>query len=205
MKIISFLKALLLLFTMATVNKDEYHVNKSRILGQIKEGAVFIHPTDTIYGIGCDATNEAAVEKVRDAKQRKDLPFNVIAPSREWVRANCEVDAEAEEWLAKLPGPYTIILKLKETSNVAKNVNPSGDGTIGIRRPDHWISEMTNDLNKPIVTTSANITGKNFMTSMDNLDDNVKKKMNLIIYEGEKKGRPSTIVDLARKRGLTER
>jgi L-threonylcarbamoyladenylate synthase len=205
MKIISFLKALLLLFTMATVNKDEYHVNKSRILGQIKDGAVFIHPTDTIYGIGCDATNEAAVEKVRAAKQRKDLPFNVIAPSREWVRENCEVDEEAEEWLAKLPGPYTIILKLKETSNVAKNVNPSGDGTIGIRRPDHWISEMTNDLDKPIVTTSANITGKNFMTSMDNLDDNVKKKMNLIIYEGEKKGRPSTIVDLARKRGLTER
>ncbi|MBW2985900.1 threonylcarbamoyl-AMP synthase [Candidatus Woesearchaeota archaeon] len=190
---------------MTTVNKDEYYVNKSRILGQIKEGAVFIHPTDTIYGIGCDATNEAAVEKVRAAKQRKDLPFNVIAPSREWVRANCEVNEEAEEWLAKLPGPYTIILKLKEDSKVAKNVNPSGDGTIGIRRPDHWISEITNDLDKPIVTTSANITGKNFMTSMDNLDDDVKKKMNLIIYEGEKKGRPSTIVDLARKRGLTKR
>ena len=99
---------------MTTVNKDEYNVNKSRILKQIKEGAVFIHPTDTIYGIGCDATNEAAVDKVRDAKQRKDLPFNIIAPSRDWVRANCEVDQEAEEWLAKLPGPYTIILKLKK-------------------------------------------------------------------------------------------
>jgi len=190
---------------MTTVNKDEYQVNKTRILRQIKNGAVFIHPTDTIYGIGCDATNEAAVEKVRDAKQRKDLPFNIIAPSRDWVRANCEVDKEAEEWLAKLPGPYTIILKLKKDSLVAKNINPTGDGTVGIRRPNHWISDITNDLEKPIVTTSANITGKNFMTSMDNIDVNVKKKMDFIIYEGEKNGRPSTLVDLARKRGLIKR
>ena len=190
---------------MTTVNKDEYHVNKHRILRQIKEGAVFIHPTDTIYGIGCDATNEEAVEKIREAKQRKDLPFNVIAPSRKWVRENCEVNEEAEEWLAKLPGPYTIILKLKKDSAVAKNVNPSGDKTIGIRRPDHWISEITNDLEKPIITTSANITGKSFMTNMDNLDAEIKKKMKFIIYEGEKEGRPSTIVDLARKRGLIKR
>ncbi|MBD3303603.1 threonylcarbamoyl-AMP synthase [Candidatus Woesearchaeota archaeon] len=190
---------------MTTINKDEYHVNKPRILKQIKDGAVFIHPTDTIYGIGCDATNEKAVEKVRQAKQRKDLPFNIIAPSREWVKANCEVDKEAEEWLNKLPGPYTIILKLKKDSVIAKNVNPTRDGTVGIRRPDHWISEITNDLDTPIVTTSANITGKNFMTDMDNLDVDVKKKMDFVIYEGEKNGRPSTIVDLARKRGLIKR
>jgi L-threonylcarbamoyladenylate synthase len=190
---------------MTTINKDEYHVNKTRVLRQIADGAVFIHPTDTIYGIGCDATNEKAVEKVRVAKQRKDLPFNIIAPSREWVRANCEVDQEAEEWLAKLPGPYTIILKLKKDSVVAKNVNPTGDGTVGIRRPDHWVSDIADDLDRPIVTTSANITGKNFMTSMDDLDADVKKKMDFIIYEGEKNGRPSTIVDLARKRGLIKR
>ncbi|MEM4263796.1 MAG: L-threonylcarbamoyladenylate synthase [Candidatus Woesearchaeota archaeon] len=190
---------------MRIINKDDYNTNKSKILKQIDEGAVFIHPTDTIYGIGCDATNEEAVKRIRDTKQRKDLPFNVIAPSRDWVRANCIVDKEAEDWLAKLPGPYTIILKLKNPNAVAKSVNPTGDNTIGIRRPDHWISEITNELNKPIITTSANITGKNFMTSLDDLDINVKKKMDFIIYEGEKKGRPSTIVDLARKRGIIPR
>ena len=93
---------------------------------------------------------------------------------------------------------------LKKDSAVANNVNPTDD-TIGIRRPDHWISEMTNDLEKPIITTSANITGKGFMTSMDNLDLDIKKKMDMIIYEGEKKGRPSTIVDLARKKGIIKR
>ena len=61
---------------MTTVNKDEYHVNKHRILRQIKEGAVFVHPTDTIYGIGCDATNEEAVAKVRDAKQRSTTLYS---------------------------------------------------------------------------------------------------------------------------------
>lgn len=189
---------------MRIINKDDYHVNKHKILKQIDQGAVFIHPTDTIYGIGCDATNEEAVKKIREAKQRQDLPFNIIAPSRDWVRANCHVDKEAEEWLAKLPGPYTIILKLKNKNAVAPSVNPTDD-TIGIRRPDHWISEMTNDLDRPIITTSANITGHGFMTSMDNLDLNIKKKMDLIIYEGEKNGRPSAIVDLARKRGIIKR
>ena len=91
----------MLLLNMRVINKDEYHVNKHKILRQIEAGAVFIHPTDTIYGLGCDATNTEAVQKVRDAKQRKNLPFNVIAPSRDWVRANCEVDEKAEEWLAK--------------------------------------------------------------------------------------------------------
>jgi L-threonylcarbamoyladenylate synthase len=180
---------------MRVLTKDEYRVNKSRIQKEIEDGAVFIHPTDTIYGIGCDATNEAAVKKIRDIKERKKLPFSIIAPSSNWVRENCEVTSEVEKWIEKLPGPYTIIVKLKKSSAIAPSVIP-GKKTLGIRRPDHWISELSTEMNKPIITTSANKMGQGFMTSIENLNPNIKGRMGFILYEGEKKGKPSAIVDL---------
>ena len=86
------------------------------------KGAVFIHPTDTIYGIGCNAEVSSAVRKVRQLKARATNPFSVIAPSLEWINENCVVTKEADEWLEKLPGPYTLILKLKNNC-VARSVN----------------------------------------------------------------------------------
>jgi L-threonylcarbamoyladenylate synthase len=180
---------------MRILNKDEYRVNKSRIHKEILEGAIFIHPTDTIYGIGCDATNAEAVKKVREAKERATMPFSVIAPSSKWVRENCEVTPAVEKWINKLPGPYTIIVKLKNMKAIAPETI-QGKTTIGIRRPDHWISELATELNRPIITTSANITGHSFMTNMETLNPTIKAKMTFILYEGEKNGRPSSIVDL---------
>ncbi|MEM3690242.1 MAG: Sua5/YciO/YrdC/YwlC family protein, partial [Candidatus Micrarchaeia archaeon] len=69
--------------------------------------------------------------------------------------------------------------------------------TIGVRIPNHWFSEFVSQLGIPVVTTSANITGEEFMTSLENLNPEIKEKMDLIIYEGEKKGYPSTIIDLS--------
>ena len=181
---------------MRVIEKEEYEERKDEIFAMISEGNVLIYPTDTIYGIGCDATNEDAVIKVRNIKERPEKPFSVIAPSKIWIRENCEVNEEAEEWLKKIPGSYTLILKMKSDNNIAKSVNP-GKQSIGVRIPDHWISKMVNELGKPIITPSANISGKEFMTSLENLDPKLKSMSRLCIYEGEKMGQPSTIVNLA--------
>ncbi|UCG94990.1 MAG: Sua5/YciO/YrdC/YwlC family protein, partial [archaeon] len=77
----------------------------------VLQGSVFIHPTDTIYGLGCDATRYNSVIRIRQIKQREQKPFSVIAPSKEWILENCVV-GEAD--LTRLPGPYTLILKLKQ-------------------------------------------------------------------------------------------
>jgi len=78
--------------------------------------------------------------------------------------------------------------------------------TVGIRIPDHWFSEVAAQLEIPLITTSANRQGQDFMTSLDNLDPQIKKKMNFAVYEGEKRGRPSKIVNLAEgKASITER
>ncbi|MBI2545688.1 threonylcarbamoyl-AMP synthase [Candidatus Woesearchaeota archaeon] len=183
----------------AVISASEYHKQKSRILKQIKQGLVFIYPTDTIYGIGCDATNKDAVARIRKAKQRDAKPFSVIAPSKSWIAKNCKVTAEARKWLARLPGPYTLILNLQESRCVAENVT-QGSGTLGVRIPGNWSAQIAATLGKPIVSTSANLTTQQFMTSLENLDGGVKQHVDLIIYEGEKKARPSKLVDLTGKK-----
>jgi L-threonylcarbamoyladenylate synthase len=170
------------------------------ILHEIRNGGIFIYPTDTIYGIGCDATNKKAVARVRLAKKRDKKPFSVIAPSKAWIRKHCKVTNSARHWIKKLPGPYTLILRIK-IKGTAPNVAPNSS-TIGVRIPRHWCSDIARILRKPIVTTSANVSGEPFMTSLKNLNQYVKKHTDLILYEGIKKTRPSTLVDVTGKKAV---
>ena len=146
--------------------KKEFEVNKSTIYKKIKKGSVFIHPTDTIYGIGCDATNPEGVNKLRNIKSRYKRPFLIIAPSKEWVKENCEITGEAEKYMEKWPGPVTLILKLKNRKCVAKETNYGLD-TLGIRMIKHWFGDVAKELDVPIITTSANRIGEDFMTSLE--------------------------------------
>lgn len=180
---------------MRVYNEDEFRQQEDLVLKSISEGAVYLHPTDTIYGLGCDATNSTAVKRIRQAKQQHEQPFSIIAPSKQWIAKHCVMTKEAEEWLEKLPGPYTLILKLKSKNIVAPEVLPGKD-TIGVRMPDHWIQDIALALHRPLVTTSANLHGKAFMTSLDDLAPELGHKMDFALYEGRKEGKPSTIVDL---------
>lgn len=181
---------------MKTFSKEELKINMETVASKIDKGAVFIHPTDTIYGLGCDATDKTAVQKIRDLKKRPpNTAMSIIAPSKEWIHENCEVTKEAEEWIDKLPGPYTLVLKLKNKDAIAENVAP-GFNSVGVRIPDHWIKDLVSALNKPIITTSANISGRVFMTNIDNLNSEIKKGVSFVIYEGEKIGKPSKIIRL---------
>ena len=182
---------------MEVLTKAELQVRFDEIAERIKKGAVFIHPTDTIYGLSCNALDEKAVAKIRQLKQRQDNPFSVWAPSIEWIKKNCVTDKNSEEWLNKLPGPYTLILKLKNKSAIAKNVN-LGQETLGVRIPEHWFSKAVSKLGFPIVTTSANQQGKPFMTKLENLDSEIEVGVEFIIYEGEKSGQPSKLIDLVK-------
>lgn len=180
---------------MRVYTVEEARLHEDFLLKTVGEGAIYIHPTDTIYGIGCDATNSAAVKRVREAKQQYDQPFSVIAPNKDWIRKNCVLSREAEEWLEKLPGPYTLILKLKKKDAVAPEII-LGKDTIGVRMPDHWIQDIALALNRPLVTTSANLHGKAFMTTLESLDPVIENKVDFVVYDGPKQACPSTIIDL---------
>ncbi|PIN86657.1 threonylcarbamoyl-AMP synthase [Candidatus Woesearchaeota archaeon CG10_big_fil_rev_8_21_14_0_10_44_13] len=180
---------------MRVITKEEFLLEANNLLDSVLKGAVFIYPTDTIYGIGCNALDTKAVGRIREAKKRPDAPFSVIAPSKGWILENCEVDDKGIEWLEKLPGPYTLVFKLKNRKCIAKEINPESD-FLGVRIPEHWTTKIASSLKVPIVTTSVNESGKTFMTSLDNLDSSVKAKVDFMIDEGEKKGRPSNVVFL---------
>ncbi len=180
---------------MEILTKEEFNYQALLFQKKIQNNSIFIYPTDTIYGLGCDATNDEAINKLRSLKKMPDKPISVIAPNKQWILENCEVNDE--KWINKLPGPYTLILKLKNKKCVSKLINPLTD-TIGVRIPNHWFSVFVEQYGKPICTTSANVTGKSFMTNLDDLDKGIKKSIDFCIYEKEKKSRASKIIDLSK-------
>lgn len=177
--------------TATILNKDEFLQQRRANTLKLKS-TVFIYPTDTIYGIGCDATDTKLVQRIRKLKKSRQ-PFSIIVPNKKWIVENCKMTKKAKTWLDKLPGPYTLIIPLTNKNCIASNVNMDKD-TIGIRIPDNWFSEVASDLGVPIVTTSANVTGEDFMTSLENLKDEFKKGVDFVVYQGEIRGKPSTLV-----------
>lgn len=191
-------------FFMRILSKEEFESEKDIIrTSLIENNVVFIYPTDTIYGIGCSAVNKEAVDKIRKIKERNGSPFSVIAPFKEWIDEHCVVNENAREWIKRLPGPYTLILKRKKDC-VAENVAPNTD-TLGVRIPDHWFSNFASEIGLPIITTSVNKTGSDFMTSLNDLDTDIKSKVDFIVYEDAIKGSPSKIVDLTDEVKVIER
>ncbi len=177
------------------ITKEKFLKEKEFFLKEMTSGKIFIYPTDTIYGIGCDAVNGEAVKKIREIKKREDKPFSVIAPSIAWIRKNCYVDSLVEKWLKKLPGAYTLILELKNLDAVSSEVN-NGMKNLGVRIPDNWFAKIVAEFGKPFVTTSVNISGKKHMEKFDELNSNIKNKVDYFIYEGALEGKPSTVVKL---------
>ena len=112
---------------MEIITKTELQLRYEEVLQRIQDGAVFIKPTDTIYGLSCNALNKKAVEKIREIKDRATNPFSVVAPSLDWIRKNCFLDKKALGWLDKLPGPYTLITKLKnKKASITENFEGLG-------------------------------------------------------------------------------
>ena len=155
---------------------------------EISKGKIFIYPTDTVYGIGCNALDEEAVEKIRKIKKRDEKPFSVIAPSFEWVSDNLIIDVNLEKYF---PGAYTVILKKKD-KKFLKEVSASD--TLGVRIPD---SEFTKKIQKagfPFVTTSVNFSGEKPANNIQEISKEILKQVDYIIDMGELSGKPSTLV-----------
>ena len=181
---------------MRVINKDELKHEK-KLVAELKR-SIFIYPTDTIYGIGCDATNKELVAKIRVIKRNYEQPFSIIIPNKNVIYEYCETNKKTREYVDKLPGPYTLILKVKKKF-FASNVNPRNN-TIGIRIPNHWFYNYVKKMKVPVITTSANVTGGDYMKNLEDLDSEIKKSVDYIIYDGELKGRPSTIIHLDKEK-----
>ncbi|MBS3107524.1 threonylcarbamoyl-AMP synthase [Candidatus Woesearchaeota archaeon] len=166
------------------------------IVKSILRGDIIIFPTDTIYGIGCNALIDSSVKKIREIKEREEKPFSIIAPSKRWITYNFII--KNRNYIKKLPGPYTFILEAKHKNLVSKYVNPSSN-SLGIRIPDHKIAKAVAKSKVPFVATSVNLSGKPHITEIPQIPKKIALNTDLILDQGPLKNKPSIILDLRNK------
>ncbi len=167
----------------------------------IIEGNVFIYPTDTIYGLGCDAANRDAVARLKKIKGRDaDKPLSVIAPYLGWIFEHFEIEKKDIAYLKKyFPGPYTLLLRKRKLSFMDW-ISPND--RMGVRIPkfvsgDGYIMDAIESSQVPIVTTSVNLSGeKPALRIVDIYEDIIKKVDFFIESKNERKlsGKPPTLV-----------
>lgn len=168
----------------------------------LRAGKIIVYPTDTIYGIGCDARNDKAVEKIfRIKKREKNKPLSVIVKNIDAIGKISFLDAKARKVLAKfLPGPYTFILPgAKNISAAALN----GRNNVGIRIPDNVVvQKIIEKFEGPIVTTSVNVPGEEALSDPFRIAEIFSRKReapHLLLDAGESGNtEPSMIIDLTR-------
>ncbi|MCC3409110.1 MAG: threonylcarbamoyl-AMP synthase [Microcoleus sp. PH2017_10_PVI_O_A] len=130
-----------------------------KITKALKDGAVMLYPTDTVYAIGCDLNSKSAVERVRRIKQlSNDKPLTFLCSSLSNITEYAAVTDEAYRIIKRLiPGPYTFLLPA--TKLVPKLVMNPKRKTTGIRVPNHPLCfTLLESLGNPIISTSAHIT-----------------------------------------------
>ena len=125
----------------------------------LQKGALILYPTDTVWGIGCDATNEAAVAKVFALKERVDTKAMIILVEEEQSILNYVQDAQLQvfDYIKGIHKPTTVIYQ--KAKNLAKNLI-AADESIAIRiTKDPFCKTIIKQLGQPLVSTSANISG----------------------------------------------
>jgi tRNA threonylcarbamoyl adenosine modification protein (Sua5/YciO/YrdC/YwlC family) len=178
-----------------------------QIVTALRQGAVMLYPTDTVYAIGCDLNAKTAIERVRKIKQlSNDKPLTFLCPSLSNIAQYAVVHDSAYRIMRNLiPGPYTFLLPA--TKLVPKLVMNPKRKTTGIRVPDHAISAaLLQTLGNPVISTSANAPDDDEIPSKDrdysplslvDLCDRFDNLVDLIIDDGsEPTAQTSTILDL---------
>nr|WP_235820457.1 L-threonylcarbamoyladenylate synthase [Halalkalibacter krulwichiae] len=163
----------------------------------IKKGEVVAFPTETVYGLGANALEEAAVKKIFEAKGRpSDNPLIVhIADTSQLSELVEEVPQVAQQLIKHFwPGPLTIILKKKQS--VAESVT-AGLDTVAVRMPNHPVAlELLRDAGVPVAAPSANLSGKPSPTSGEHVYHDLQGRIAAILDGGQTGvGLESTVLD----------
>lgn len=155
----------------------------NKAISTLRAGGIILYPTDTIWGIGCDATNPDAVAKIYKLKQREDSKSMLVLIDKAGRIPSYVAEMPDLAWdLIELTGkPLTIIYQ--KGKNLAENLIAQ-DGTIGIRVVNHeFCNRLIGRFGRPIVSTSANISGRPSPKSFYDISKEIKDNVDLIISE----------------------
>jgi tRNA threonylcarbamoyl adenosine modification protein (Sua5/YciO/YrdC/YwlC family) len=162
----------------------------------LRSGGVIIYPTDTVYGLGCDITNKAAVARVQRIKGRDSKkPMSFICADLTNISRYARVSNYAHRILRQcLPGAYTFVLPAtRETPRILT----TRQKTVGLRIPNHPVPlALVKALGEPILSTSANFSDQEVITDPWELEEQMGNKVDLILDCGSLPIQPSSVISL---------
>lgn len=163
----------------------------------MRGGGIILYPTDTVWGLGCDATNAAAVERIYRLKRSENKKSMLVlcASADMTVRYVNKAPGVAFEVMELATSPLTAILP--GAAGVAENLIPE-EGTLGVRIPDHeFCRRMLASLKKPIVSTSANISGEATPVGLQDVAKEIVDGVDFVVnprFEGKPTRKASSII-----------
>lgn len=164
------------------MNTNEEKESLQQVAEQLKGGGVILCPTDTIYGLSCDATNKEAIEKIRNIKGRdQEKPFIVLVNSeRLFNQCTGEVPAVAWDLIDNADSPLTLVLP---ASNFLPEVLRPNQ-MVGIRFvKDLYIDRLISKLNRPMVSTSANLSGEASASEFSEINEKIIEQVDYVVPE----------------------
>lgn len=173
-------------------NSKKFAADITACLEVLKAGGIILYPTDTIWGIGCDATNEKAVKKIFDLKKRdeQESMLLLVEHINRIGRHVKQIPDAAIQLVEVTDKPMTIVYP------GAVNVTPeliSEDGSVGIQiTNDEFCRKLISALNKPLVYTSANISGEDYPEIYKEIPDEIKNGVDYIVKWRQKDPNPGT-------------
>jgi tRNA threonylcarbamoyl adenosine modification protein (Sua5/YciO/YrdC/YwlC family) len=162
----------------------------------LEKGGIIAYPTDTTYGIGCSIFNKRGIERIYLLKQREmKKPFSFICSDISDVARYSKVSNYSFKILKRyLPGPYTFVLT---ASSEVPNLLVTKQKTVGIRIPNNKIClAIVKQLGHPIITTSANISGEEPIGDPLQVEQELGKKLDLVINGGILSANVSSVISL---------
>lgn len=173
---------------MKTIEADDEGIKRCAEI--IKKGGVVIYPTDTLFGLGADIFNPDAVRRVFEIKRRSpDKPVSAAFASLEDAKDVVDI-SKAGKYAKLLPGPYTLLLPAKK-----KILGLTHEGKIGIRVPEHEIALKLLGVSGPITATSANLSGGNNPARLEDIPEEVLKRVDVCLSGKTVYGKGSVIID----------
>jgi L-threonylcarbamoyladenylate synthase len=168
-----------------------------KCLDALKAGDLILYPTDTVWGIGCDATNEKAVEKIYKLKRRSDEKAMIVlvADERDIMQHVAAPDLSLFEYLDKTTKPTTVVYE--GALGFADNIVAS-DGSIAIRIcKDDFCRQLIKRSRRPVVSTSANISGMPAPKTFKEITDEIKNGVDYVVEykrQDETSAQPSSLI-----------
>lgn len=163
------------------MNEEIFKNDVEKCLQVLQNGGTILYPTDTIWGIGCDATNETAVQKIFEIKQRPQHKSFVIlvADEKDIIQYTASPDLSVFDYLETTTKPTTVIYE--HAIALAENVC-NDDGSVAIRIcSDAFCRHLIKRLRKPIVSTSANISGEPSPKTFSEISSHVANAVDYVV------------------------